>query len=76
MKKIEQQLNKMLQFANKKELNTSQKAEINKIGFLYSVGRMSALEVALRFWYLICNNVDGIYEKSFQDFMEATCRWT
>lgn len=74
MKKIEQQLNKMLHFAQEKELNSSQKAEINKIGFLYSVGRMSPLEVALRFWYLICNNVDGIYEKAFQNFMERTCR--
>lgn len=74
MKKIEQQLNKMLQFANSKERTESEKREISKIGFLYSVGRMSALEVALRFWYLINHNVDGIYEKSFQDFMEATCR--
>lgn len=74
MKKIENQLNNMLHFVQKMELDDQQLSEIQKIGFLYSVGRMSPLEVALRIWYLANNNVDGIYEKSFQHFIDETCR--
>lgn len=70
--KIENELNAILKYANSMNLNDEQRQEIQKIGFLYSCGRMSPLAVALRFWYLIHNNVDGIYEKDYQNF-EQTC---
>lgn len=74
MKKIEQQLNNMLHFVQEIKLNNDELSEISKIGFLYSVGRMSPMEVALRLWYVANHNVDGIYESSFQTFIERTCR--
>ena len=74
MKKIEQQLNNMLHFVQEIKLNKDEISEINKIGFLYSIGRMSPMEVSLRLWYVANHNVDGIYEKSFQNFIERTCR--
>lgn len=73
-KQVEKQLNLMLKYAQDTKLNDEQQAEIGKIGFLYSIGRMSPLEVALRLWYVINKNVDGIYEKSFQNFIDKTCR--
>lgn len=66
-------LNRMLTIANS-VANEEEIQEIQKIGFLYSVSRMSQLEVALRLWYLINHNLNGIYEKSFQNFMNETCR--
>lgn len=75
MKKlIEQQLNNMLHFVQALNPNEEEMQEISKIGFLYSVSRMSPIEVALRLWYVANHNVDGIYEKSFQNFIEKTCR--
>lgn len=64
----------MLHYAQESNLNVEELSEINKIGFLYSVNRMSPLEVALRLWYICNHNVNGIYEKSFQNFMKRTCR--
>lgn len=74
MKKLEKQLNNMLRFAQKQKLNDDEMQEISKIGFLYSVGRMSPLEVALRLWYLCNHNLDSIYGTSFQNFIDQTCR--
>lgn len=73
-KKIEQQLNNMLKYVQELKLGEEEICEINKIGFLYSVGRMSPMEVALRLWYVAHYNVNGIYEKDFQNFIERTCR--
>lgn len=73
-KKIEKQLNNMLNFVQKIKLNNDELSEISKIGFLYSVNKLSPLEVALRLWYIANHNVDGIYEESFQNFMKETCR--
>lgn len=73
-KKIEKVLNLMLQFVNKTPNTDEENSELCKIGFLYSCGRMSPMEVALRLWYVANHNVDGIYEKAFQEFMQETCR--
>lgn len=71
---IEDELNNMLHFVQKIELNKDELSEIQKIGFLYSVNRLSPLEVALRMWYVANHNVDGIYGDSFQNFCKETCR--
>lgn len=73
-KQIEKELNLMLDFAKKCNLNDDEYQEIGKIAFLYSVSRMSPLEVALRLWYVANHNVDGIYEDAFKNFMKETCR--
>lgn len=73
-KKIEEQLNKMLAYVRTCNLTENEHQEIGKIAFLYSVNRMSPLEVTLRLWYVAHHNVDGIYEKDFQNFMQQTTR--
>lgn len=73
-KEIEKQLNKMLAYVRTCDLTEEEHQEIGKIAFLYSVSRMSPLEVALRLWYVAHHNVDGIYKKDFQNFMQQTTR--
>lgn len=73
-KEIEKQLNKMLAYARTCNLTEDEDQEIGKIAFLYSVNRMSPLEVALRLWYVAHHNVDGIYEEDFRNFIYKTTK--
>lgn len=74
MTKIDRQLNILLNKVQTSNGNTpltdDQKSEISKIGFLYSVGRMSPLEVALRLYFVYLKDIDSIYSTTFQDFVK------
>lgn len=70
--KTQKQLDALLQTLNEQfeQFSEEQNREYGKIAFLYSVDRMSPLEVALRMWFIYTNNVDEIYKKKFQSFVE------
>ena len=71
MNKTEKQLNILLKNLNTrfKDFTEDQNSEYAKIAFFYSCDRMSALEVALRMYFIYTNRVDEIYTDEFKSFV-------